>query len=122
MGVQTITTAAGERLVVLSENEYEALVEAADENAAAEAIRRFEQKLAAGEEEFIPSEWVDRMPEGESRVLIWREYRGITLDDLARKANITTAELSDIECGKEGSLGTMKKIAEALKVTIDDLV
>jgi DNA-binding XRE family transcriptional regulator len=123
MTKQIITTPSGERLVVLPEHEFEVLLAAAEDAADSEAIRRFEEKLAAGEEEFIPAEYVYRMLDGENRVAVWREFRGLTSKQLAEAAGITQAYLSQIETGKrDGTVGTMKKIAEALKLGIDDLV
>lgn len=123
MTKQIITTPTGERLVVLPEADFEILLAAAEDAADSEAIRRFEQKLAAGEEEFIPAEYVYRMLDGENRVAVWREFRGLTSKQLAEAAGITQAYLSQIETGKrDGTVGTMKKIATALKVDIDDLV
>jgi DNA-binding XRE family transcriptional regulator len=123
MGIQTLTTSNGERLVVMPEDEYERLLDAADEAAAIAAVDRFEKRMAAGEEELIPSEYIDRILDGENRVAVWREYRGLTAKALAEAAGITQAYLSQIETGKrDGTIGTMKKIAEALKLAIDDLV
>ena len=123
MGIQTLTTPNGERLVVMPEEEYERLLDAADESAAVAAVERFERRLGAGEEELLPSEFVDRILDGENKILAWREYRGLSAKALAETAGITQAYLSQIESGKrDGTVGTMKRIAEALKVTIDDLV
>jgi DNA-binding XRE family transcriptional regulator len=123
MTKQIITTPNGERMIVLSEAEYERLVDRLEDAEDIATIRRFEQKLAAGEEEMIPAEYVYRMLDGENPVAVWREYRGLTAKALAEAAGITQAYLSQIETGKrDGTVGTMKKIAEALKVTIDDLV
>jgi DNA-binding XRE family transcriptional regulator len=123
MTKQIITTPNGERMIVLSEAEYERLVDRLEDAEDIVTIRRFEQKLAAGEEEMIPAEYVYRMLDGENPVAVWREYRGLTAKALAEAAGITQAYLSQIETGKrDGTVGTMKKIAEALKVTIDDLV
>jgi DNA-binding XRE family transcriptional regulator len=123
MGIQKIKAPNGDRLVVLPESEYEELLDRLDEAAAVLAVERFERKLAAGEEEFVPADVVDRILAGENKVAIWREYRGLTARELAEKAGITQAYLSQIESGKrDGTIGTMKKIAEALSVTIDELV
>ena len=47
----------------------------------------------------------------------------MTVAALAEKAGITQPYLSQIETGKrEGTLQTMKGIAEALKIGLDDLV
>jgi DNA-binding XRE family transcriptional regulator len=123
MTKQIITTPNGERMVVLSEVEYERLVDRLEDAEDVAAIRRFEQKLAAGEEEAIPAEYVYRILDGENPVAVWREYRGLTAKALAEAAGLTQAYLSQIETGKrDGTVGTMKKLADALKVTIDDLV
>lgn len=66
---------------------------------------------------------VDRILAGENLVRVWREHRGLTVAGLAEKAGITQPYLSQIETGKrEGTLATMKKIASALRVKLDDLV
>lgn len=123
MGIQKVVTPGGERLVIMSEDDYEDLIDRLDEAAAAVAVDRIERKLAAGEEELLPSELVDRLLDGANKVLAWREYRGISAKELAEKAGITQAYLSQIETGKrDGTVGTMKKIAAALRLAVDDLV
>lgn len=123
MNAQTITTPAGERLVVLPEADYQALVAAAEDAADVEAVRAFRRKLAAGEEEMIPSAVVDRILNGENPIRVWREHRKLTSAALAEKAGVGQGYLSQIETGKrEGTIETMKKIAAALNITLDDLV
>lgn len=86
------------------------------------AVREFQRRLAAGEEELIPAEFVNRMIEGENKVRVWREYRGLSARDLAAKAEVSGSYLSQIETGtREGSLDAIKRIAAALAVTMDDL-
>ena len=110
-------------MVVLPEAEFMQLLDAVEDAEDAAAVRRFKQKLAAGEEELIPAEYVYRMLDGENRVTVWREFRGLSGKELAKAAGIAPSYLSNIETGKrDGTIGTMKKIADALKVTIDDLV
>lgn len=89
-----------------------------------EAIRLFEKRLAAGEEELIPSEVVNRLIDGpESRMRIWRDYRGLSLADLAEQTGFGTAYLHQIETGKKnGSVEALTKIAAALKVDVDDIL
>ncbi|KPF71131.1 XRE family transcriptional regulator [Bosea sp. AAP35] len=113
----------GEAFVALSRDAYDRLVEAAEDAADSAAIARFEQRLAADEEEFVPSAMVDRILAGENLVRVWREHRGLTVSALAEMAGIAQPYLSQIETGKrEGTLQTMKKIADALRVKLDDLV
>ena len=118
-----ITTANGERMVVLPETEFVQLLDAVENAEDVAAFDDVKRKLAAGEEELIPVEYVYRMLDGENRVAIWRQFRGLNGKELAKAAGITPGYLSHIESGKrDGTIGTMKRIAEALKVTIDDLV
>ncbi|KPH81021.1 helix-turn-helix domain-containing protein [Bosea vaviloviae] len=116
-------TIDGQAYVALTRGRYEQLVELVEDAADAAAVERFKERLASGEEELLPSEMVDRMLAGENLVRVWREHRGLTVSALAEKAGIAQPYLSQIETGKrEGTLQTMKKIADALWVTLDDLV
>ncbi|MFA6964465.1 helix-turn-helix domain-containing protein [Bosea sp. (in: a-proteobacteria)] len=116
-------TIDGQAYVALTRGRYEQLVELVEDAADAAAVERFKERLAAGDEELLPSEMVDRMLAGENLVRVWREHRGLTVSALAEKAGIAQPYLSQIETGKrEGTLQTMKKIADALRVTLDDLV
>lgn len=123
MNKQIITTSSGERLVVIPEADYVAMREALEDIEDGEAVRAFRQKLAAGNEDLIPAEYADRILDGESKVRVWREYRGLTAVDLAARVGISPAYLSQIETGaRESSLDVMRRIAGTLGVTIDDLV
>jgi len=123
MSKQIITSPKGERLVILSEAEYQALVNGATDAADVAAVRRFESRLAAGKEELLPAEMVDRTIDGERPIRVWREYRGLTVKALANEAGIAAAYLSQIETGKrDGTVATMKRLADALGVSLDDLV
>lgn len=123
MGIQTIVTPNGEKLVVLPEAEYLTLVEAAEDTEDGRAFAAFQQRLEAGAEELIPSEIVDRILAGESRIKVWREYRGMTASALAQNVGIAQGFLSQIETGKrDGTAETLLKIATELRVSVEDLV
>ena len=122
MSVQFIETDDGKRLAVLPEADYRALIEAKEESKDLVAVREFDARLASGEEELIPAEYVNRMLDGENKIRVWREYRGLTVKALAEAAGVTPAYLSQIETGaREGTLATLKKLSAALRVTIDDI-
>ncbi len=124
MGMATrFKTPNGEEMVVLSQVDYEELVEAAEMLEDIAAYDRFQERLARGEEEFIPAEFVNRMIDGESPVRVWRDFRGLSAKELAASAGISATYLSEIEARKkEGSVSVLKKLARALKVELDDLV
>lgn len=119
---QFITTATGDRLAVIPEAEYQRMIEALEDRADAEAVRVFNQHLADGEEELMPAEFANRIINGESQIRVWREFRAMTARELAEKAGISAGFLSQIEKGEgDGSFETIKKIAAALEISLDDL-
>lgn len=123
MNAQFITSPNGERLVVLAEADYEALVQSAEDAEDAASVRRFQERLASGEEELLPAAMVDRILDGENPIRVWREHRGLSVKALAEKAGITPAYLSQVETGKrDGTVETLRKLAGALGATLDDLV
>lgn len=68
-------------------------------------------------------EIVDRILDGENRVKVWREHRGLTSKALAEKAGIAQSFLPQIETWKrDGTVETLQKIAAALDLSLDDLV
>ncbi|WP_332117289.1 helix-turn-helix transcriptional regulator [Azorhizobium caulinodans] len=123
MKAQTFTTPSGETMVILPKADYDALLAAAEEAGDGAAIGRFRERMAAGEEELLPAAMVDRILAGESPIRVWRQHRGLSLKALAEKVEIAQPFLSQIETGKrEGGIDTLKRIASALGVALDDLV
>lgn len=123
MNVQIIKTPQGDEMVVLPKADYDKLLEAFEDREDVEASRKFRAKLSAGEEELIPAEYVNRMIDGENKVKVWRDFRSMSAKALADAAGMSAPYLSQIESGaREGSLDALKKLAEVLRVTIDDLV
>jgi len=90
-----------------------------------EDIRDFDTamgEIMAGEE-LVPLEVVDAVLGGENPIKVWRHYRRLTQEDLAKKAGITKGYLSQIERGKRvGTADKLSGIANALNLTIDDLI
>ncbi len=123
--VQIILTPGGERLAILPAEEYEALVgqaTGAEEDAA--DLARIDELLAAKERGAALSlEGTKRIVAGESPLRVWREERGYTQKELAVKAGIGAGHISLIELGhRVGTAATLKRLAKALQVDLDDLV
>jgi DNA-binding XRE family transcriptional regulator len=117
-----ITTPSGDRMAIIPLAEYERLIEAAEDAADARAYDEAKHKLASGEDELVPAEFVNRILDGENKVRVWREYRGLTVKALAESSELTPAYLSQIETGvREGTIATFKKLAAVLRVDIDDI-
>ncbi|PYE80795.1 helix-turn-helix transcriptional regulator [Pseudoroseicyclus aestuarii] len=104
----TIERAEYDRLVALAED--------AEDNAAVAAHLR---EPEAG----MPADLVKRMIAGESPLAVHREWRGLSQTGLAKASAVHRVQIADIEAGRRnGSVETMRKLADALDVAIDDLV
>ena len=56
----------------------------------------------------------------ENSLKIWRTYRGLTQDGLAKLSKVSRPMIAAIEAGhKGGRIGTLKKLAAALKAELD---
>lgn len=122
MDIQTFKTPSGEEMVVLSRAEYDRLLAAAEAASDVAAFDEATAALATGVEEAVPATFVHAMIEGESLVRLWRRHRGMTLDALAKATGLSAPFLSQIENGRRaGSIETLKVVAAALGVSLDDL-
>jgi DNA-binding XRE family transcriptional regulator len=111
----------GVRYVMIREDEYLRLRASATEEDLADA--RLYDEAKAKPSELIPLELTERMLDGESPIRVYREYRGFTQDQLAEQTRISKPFLSQIANGiRTPSLDTLKRLAEALRVDMDDLV
>lgn len=120
--IQIIESPAGDRLAVVPLAEYERLQNAVEMLEDVSAYDEAKRKLVAGDEELVPQEIADRLIDGENPVRVWREYRGLSGRALAEAAGMSAAYLSQIESGRrDGSFDTMRRIANILNVSLDDL-
>jgi len=105
---------------LVTRGEYEALVERLDNLEDVVRVQTIQKKGESRNR--LPIELVDRMIAGEHPVRIWREHRGMSVNELARKTDVPSSYLSEIENGKKpGSLAAMRALAKGLGVTMDDL-
>jgi DNA-binding XRE family transcriptional regulator len=103
-------------LVAMALEDYQRLVDQAENNAAVAAYER------TREEESVPAEVTDRLLAGENPIRVWREHRGMSLEQLAAAIGKHKGFLSEIESGKKtGSVETLRAIAEALRVDLDEI-
>jgi DNA-binding XRE family transcriptional regulator len=79
--------------------------------------------LARGDDELIPSEVIYAILDGENAIKVWREFRGLSQQEVAKSAGISVPYLSQLETNKrKGSLEVLSAIAKVLKVSLDDIV
>lgn len=105
--------------VTLPREEYDSLVQARE---MLDDVIAFDRAVAA-EEEGLPHAFMKRLIAGEPSVRVFREWRGLSMADLATKAAVDPSEVAALENGGEpSSVGSLARIASALGVSIDELV
>ena len=103
-------------LVVMSGAVYDRMVDDRDER---EAIVAYG---ATRDEETLPHAMVKRLAAGESAIRVWREHRDMTLEQLGNAVGKHKGYLSEIESGKKtGTVETLRAIAAALRVDLEDI-
>jgi mRNA interferase RelE/StbE len=121
MRIETITRKGREFAVIPVEN-LQKLMEDAEMLADVKAYDAAKARLEDGEDELIPLEITERRLGGESALRIWREYRKLTQERLAKKAKVSRALIAAIETKrKAGSVSTWKKLGAALGVGWEQL-
>lgn len=122
-GVQLILRDGQPEYAVVPYEQYRHLVEAAEMLADVAAYDDVRLRLAAGSEELLPAAIVNRLLTGETPLRIWREHRGLSQKALAAQAGISAGYLSQLESGRRAGRGkVLSRLAEALGVTVDDLL
>lgn len=106
-------------MVTIPQEVYDRLI--ADSEMLADLAAYDAAKAEGGEG--MPLEVFQRIINGENPVKVIREWRGLTQAELARRAGLHRVQLHDVETGKSrGSVDTLKAIAVALDVGMDDVV
>lgn len=118
---QIIKTPDGHELVVLSREDYDALIEAASEaqeDAADIAIYDARKAaLTAGQDARLPPEVSASILRGDSLLKAFRKWRGLSQIELSKMTSLGQGYLSDLESNRrQGTPETLKAIARALEI------
>jgi DNA-binding XRE family transcriptional regulator len=121
MRIEKITR-NGREFAVLPMERLKKLIDDAEMLADVKAFDEAMARIASGEDELIPFEIIERRLAGESTVKIWREYRGLTQEALAKASKVSRSMIAAIEAKhKTGGIATLKKLAGALHVDLDEI-
>ena len=116
MRIETITR-KGREFAVIPVKHLQRLMEDAEMLVDVRAYDAAKARLEDGEDELIPLEITERRLRGEPALRAWREHRGLTQEQLAKKAKVSRALIAAIETKrKAGSVSTWKKLGAALDV------
>ena len=121
MRIEKITR-QGKEFAVLPMDELKKLMDDAEMLADVKAYDAAKARIERGKDELIPLEIAERRLAGESTLKVWREYRGLTQEDLANASKVSRPMIAAMEVGhKKGGIGTLKRLAVALNVDLDHL-
>lgn len=105
----------GKPFVLVPKADYERIEAALD-------VRAYD-RAKVKKQELVPATIVDRLLAGENPIRVWREYRRLTLEQLATAVKISKPYLSQIENGRrQATVGVLRKLADTLTVDLDQLV
>ena len=122
MKAQIIEKNGHPEFAVIPYADYQHFLELLEDELDARTVADFHEAYSAGREFLIPEEIMRREFAGESPAKLWREHRGMTQQELAKRAGISTPYLSQIENGKrQGTVETLSAIARSLDVPLDVL-
>lgn len=122
MKVQIIENEGRPEWAVIPYAEFQRMLEQLEDLDDVRAFDRAKRELAAAEDELVPATLVERLANGESPLRVWREHRGLTQQALADAAGVGKSYISQLEAGtKAGSLWTLRSLAAALNIDLDDL-
>ena len=109
-------------MVTIPREEYDRLRAASEDLADLQSHDRARAALAAGADELVPAAYANRLLGGENPLRVYRDLRGLTQAALADKAGVNRVTVAEIETGrKQGSVATLRALAQALGVSLDDL-
>lgn len=104
--------------IVLPYKEYQSIIEILDDILDIEAINEF--RLDKHERFLL--ELVESLANKENPIKVFREYRGVSQIQLAKKVAVSRQYISQIENGERvGTAKVLKMIAKTLTVELDDI-
>ena len=117
------TTPNGEPIVILAEQDYDRLVELAEDTRDSRLIDQALSDHRAGTGETLTSREMGALLAATTPLEFWRGRRGLIPDDLARAVGISPDDLVQLERGERiGDAALWAALAEKLQVQIEDLV
>lgn len=106
--------------VVVRYEVWQELLEQAED---ADAVRAYDRAKVQRDQESVPIAVADALLAGQNPIRVWREYRGMTQEQLAQATGVRRSYIAQLESGRRrGSTRVLADIARALAVDIEDLL
>lgn len=116
MTIETTISPDGQRLVTMTAEEYQDLVDARDAEVAMRAV-------AAGTLQTLSGDDVDAYLAAATPLAFWRKHRGLTQAEMAQAIGVSQPYLAQLENGqREGSVSVYQRLARRLRLSVDELL
>ncbi|NVK32582.1 MAG: helix-turn-helix transcriptional regulator [Gammaproteobacteria bacterium] len=116
---QFIQSDTGETQVSMPLSEYNQLMDLVEERIDIDSATEIQSLIAAGDETY-PHSLMIELVHSKSPISALRKYRGLTMQQLADAVGVSKSYISKLENGdKQGSIETLKAIAQALNVDLE---
>ena len=122
-GATPIETDTMSETATITRAEYDRLCAAEEDFDDLRAALAARAHIEAGTDELVPAAVADRLIDGASALRVWREHRALSQSALARASGVNRVQIADIEADRAtGSVRTLRALADALRITVDDLL
>lgn len=123
MNVQFIEQDGHPEYAVLPVSEYWELLKKAEMLEDQAAYDNAKAELASGKDELVPERVVDALLDGDNPIKVWRNFRGLSQFELAKRISKSQSYVAQLESGqRKGSIEVYRAISTALDVDVDDLI
>lgn len=119
----TTLSIEGKQYVLVPMPEMQKILRSSEMSSDVAAYNNAMQEFKKSGAKALPLALTKRIIKGEHPVRVYREFRNMTHAALAEKAGISSQYIHLIEAGKrKGSIVTLEKIADALGITLEELL
>jgi DNA-binding XRE family transcriptional regulator len=116
MTIQTTISPDGRRLVTMTAEDYQDLIDARDAEAAMRAV-------AAGTLQTLSGGDADAYLAAATPLAFWRKHRGFTQAGMAQEIGVSQPYLAQLENGqREGSVAVYRRVAKRLGLSVDEVL
>lgn len=113
----------GKKFAVLPLSIYKQLVERLEDMIDIAECKKIMEQIENGEMETFPASVVNAILDGENKIKVFREYRGLTQAKLAQLSGLSVVMIKKLEAREsDGSIRSLKAIAKALQLDLEDII
>lgn len=108
--------------ITITKKEYNSLTLASEKLEMLQDVAAYDIAME-NKSQGLPHTYMMRLIDGEAPLVVFRQWRELSSSELARRSGVNRVQIVNIEKGNAtGSVETLKKLADTLDITLDQLV